>query len=325
MGSDDSVEVTAPSVEEAIIVGLTRLMATRDEVEIEVLDEGSHGFLGIGSREAKVRLVRASRPPVTTAAPATRPISGSAVAVEPTSGELKAPETSEQVPEPSPVVVPVVADEGPVVAAAEESASAEAAPAHAEPEVPGRADQGGQAVGEPVPHQTTPQQRTPPSDGLDRANLAAIAEDIMAHMLPGMDVTSTVEWIDEDRPTLWVSLAGKDADALVGPRARNLHSVQYLFRALIYHRVDGDYNVVVDADGYRRRRRRSLESMAQAKADEAVEKGQTVRLRPMPAHERRIIHIVLRDDERVTTESVGKGQDRAVTIVPVSHSEADRR
>ncbi len=147
----------------------------------------------------------------------------------------------------------------------------------------------------------------------------------MAHMLPGMDVTATVEWIDEDRPTLWVSLSGKDADALVGPRARNLHSVQYLFRALIYHRLDGDYNVVVDADGYRRRRRRSIESMAQAKADQAVEEGQTVRLRPMPAHERRIIHIVLRDDDRVSTESVGNGRDRAVTIIPVSKSETDKR
>ncbi len=57
MALGNDVVVTAPSVEEAIIVGLTRLVATRDEVDIEVLDEGSRGFLGIGAREARVRLV----------------------------------------------------------------------------------------------------------------------------------------------------------------------------------------------------------------------------------------------------------------------------
>jgi spoIIIJ-associated protein len=115
---------------------------------------------------------------------------------------------------------------------------------------------------------------------------------------------------------MWISLDGRDASSLVGPRARNLHSIQYLFRALIYHQLDGDYNVVVDADGYRRRRQRSLESMAKKRADRAVELGKTMRLRPMPAHERRIVHIALRQDDRVTTESVGRGRDRAVTIIP---------
>ncbi len=140
-------------------------------------------------------------------------------------------------------------------------------------------------------------------------------------MLPGLDIQATVEWVDEDRPTLWISLAGHDADALVGPRARNLHSLQYLIRALLYHQSDGSYNVVVDADGYRKRQRRSLETAARAKADQAVAEGRTVRLRPMPPQERRIVHIDLSEDDRVTTESVGKGRDRAVTIVPRSTSE----
>jgi spoIIIJ-associated protein len=153
-------------------------------------------------------------------------------------------------------------------------------------------------------------------EGLDRAGIETAARDIIDNLLQGLSVESTIEWIDEDRPTLWVSVGGRDADSLVGPRARNLHALQYLFRALIYHKVDGQYNVVVDADGYRRRRRRSLESMARKKANQAVEQGQTVRLRAMPAHERRIIHIILREDDRVTTESVGRGRDRAVTIVP---------
>lgn len=155
----------------------------------------------------------------------------------------------------------------------------------------------------------------------DRVRLSALAAEMVANMLPGLEIEAAVEWVDEDRPTIWVSLTGRDADALVGPRARNLHALQYLLRALLYHQSDGNYNVVVDADGYRKRRRRSLETMARAKADQAIAEGHTVRLRPMPPHERRIVHIVLRDDDRVTTESVGKGHDRAVTIVPRSPKE----
>jgi spoIIIJ-associated protein len=154
--------------------------------------------------------------------------------------------------------------------------------------------------------------------GLDRDRLEYIARDIASHLLPNIDVEVSIEWLEEDRPTMWISLEGKDADSLVGPRARNLHSVQYLFRSLIYHELDGEYNVVVDADGYRKRRRRSIESLAEEKADRAVELGRTVRLRPMPAHERRIVHITLRKDDRVATESVGRGRDRAVTIIPVT-------
>jgi spoIIIJ-associated protein len=162
-----------------------------------------------------------------------------------------------------------------------------------------------------------------PSDGLDRDRVEAMAREIVANLLPGLSVDAVIEWVDEDRPTLWVSLEGRDAASLVGSRARNLHALQYLFRSLIYHKCDGDYNVVVDADGYRKRRRKSLESLAEQKAERAVALGTTVRLRPMPAHERRIIHLTLRNDDRVTTESVGKGRDRAVTIIPRSSSDAD--
>ncbi len=291
MGVDESIEVTAPSVEEAIIVGLTRLMVTRDEVEIEVLDEGSKGFLGIGAREARVRLTRGRPRPAKVTAPTPVP------PVEKPAAEMatdRAPAQREAVAEPVDAAPSAVVSD----VAAPEPARVTAEP---EPE---------RVIVEPVA--VAP----PADDGLDREKLAEIAREIMVQMVPGLDIVTTIEWVDEDRPTLWVSVSGKDADALVGPRARNLHAVQYLFRALIYRQLDGDYNVVVDADGYRKRRRRSLESMAQSKANQAVEQGRTVRLRAMPPHERRIVHMTLREDERVSTSSAGKGRDRAVTIVP---------
>jgi spoIIIJ-associated protein len=152
--------------------------------------------------------------------------------------------------------------------------------------------------------------------GVNRDELETVALDVAAGLLQDLDVEVNLEWLHEDRPTLWVAVEGKDAKALVGSRARTLHSLQYLFRALIYHRLDGDYNLVVDANAYRKRRRRSLETLAKRQAEKAVETGETVRLRAMPAHERRIVHITLRDDDRVTTESVGRGRNRSVTVIP---------
>ncbi len=324
MALDESVVVTAPSVEEAIIVGLTRLVATRDEVEIEVLDEGSRGFLGIGAREARVRLVRgriinekdlpAAREPLSVEPPSSTTSSIAAVVpvVEATAPVEPVEPTAPVAPPAAPEVVQQP-DEGP-----RERPRAESSTASSQPSREGGSRDGARPKGAGQP---PVREEVSAVSTADRARLSALAAEMVANMLPGLEIEATVEWVDEDRPTIWVSLTGHDADALVGPRARNLHALQYLLRALLYHQSDGNYNVVVDADGYRKRRRRSLETMARAKADQAVAEGRMVRLRPMPPHERRIVHIVLRDDNRVTTESLGRGHDRAVTIVPRSTEE----
>jgi spoIIIJ-associated protein len=164
-----------------------------------------------------------------------------------------------------------------------------------------------------------PEGRPAPTEpGLDRERVAAIAREVGGRLLKELDVNVKTVWYeDERRPTLWVDIRGKDADSLVGHRARTLHSVQYLFRALVHPQVeDGDFNLVVDADGYRKRRRRSLRNLARKMADKVADSGQSLRLRPMPANERRIIHITLRKDGRVSTRSTGSGRKRAVTIYP---------
>jgi spoIIIJ-associated protein len=318
MESENSVVVAAPSVEEAIIIGLTRLTATRDEVEIEVMDEGSRGFLGIGAREARVRVsckpaeavraeaeVQGSTPVESISQP--EPEREAEVVAEPESARIAAPTEEQELPAPPATAAP----EAEEVATPEASSRPEprrARPVERKPsERPSRRSDDTQRA---------PRAQRPSGAALNREQLEPIAKEITSGLLPGLDIETSIEWVEEDRPTLWINIGGRDADALVGPRARNLHAAQYMIRALIYRRLDGDYNVVVDADGYRKRRRRSLESLAESKADRAVELGRTIRLRPMPAHERRIVHIALRQDERVATESVGKGRDRAVTIVP---------
>ncbi|HNT79006.1 MAG TPA: RNA-binding cell elongation regulator Jag/EloR [Anaerolineae bacterium] len=307
---EDAMEITAPSVDEAIILGLTRMAVTREDVVIETLDEGSRGFLGLGARPARVRLTR--RPvglvevALTPIPPVTAPAAPPPVTLPPapTVRPAPAPETTEEVPADIPETTEAVAEDTEEEAAEEpeETETLRVATAKAESR----------------PARVPRSERTEPLSGnLDHQAIEAVADEVAAHLFAGLRVKAVLSWRQEERVTLWISLRGRDADMLVGPRAQTLNSVQYLFRTLLHHRIEGDYNVVIDADGYRKRQRSSLESLARKKADQAISTGRTIRLRPMPAHDRRVIHMILRQDDRVQTESIGKGENRAITIIPI--------
>ncbi len=305
--STTEVVVAASSVDEAIILGLTRLVATRDEVDVEILDEGSRGFLGIGARAARVRVTRRAQaapsavahPEPTPAIPEPKPV--------PVISELR-PVT----PKPTPAPVSPAPEPEPetVVQAAQ---PVEVSVAESKPVAPAKPAPTPKLT--PVELQEKPRTERP-SGALDRALVERTALEVAENLFAGFSIQCSVSWEQEDRPALWISLRGKDADVMVGPHAQTLDSVQYLFRTLLHRMMEGDYNVVLDADGYRKRRQRSLESLARKMADQAVKSGRNVRMKPMPAHERRVIHMILRKDKRVKTESSGKGHERAITIIP---------
>ncbi len=310
MSPEESIAVavvSAPSVDEAIILGLTRLIATRDEVDIEVLDEGSHGFLGIGAREARVQVMRRAQ--------AASPSVVKPVVPQPEPQPVAAP------PEPEPA--PVSPEPKPAPVSPTPKPEPETAVKATPPAEKAVTTQKSIATEKPTPKpKLTPVELQEkrcaerPTSALDRALVEKTALEVAENLFAAFNIQCSVSWEQEDRPALWISLRGKDADIMVGPRAQTLDSVQYLFRTLLHRLTEGDYNGVLDADGYRKRRQRSLESMARKMADQAVKSGRTVRMKPMPAHERRVIHMILRRDKRVKTESVGKGHERAITIMP---------
>ena len=278
MDAEESVEITA------LLIGLTRLAVTRDEVTIEILDEGSRGFLGLGTRMARVRLTRKDPELVSSTSAISNMTEGDTQSEEPTVTEYVDKDLAEMDSSPSEVSDPVPA----VVNEKEEQPQLSTLVADSQADM------------------TLLYQK------VEEAALAT-AE----HLLGSLSVNLSTEWRNEEyRPTLWISIRGTDADSIVGPRAQTLNAVQYLFRTLVHRQVAGNFDLVVDAAGYRMRRRRSLENMAHKNAQQAIQSGQTVRLRSMPAHERRIIHMILREDDRVVTRSVGSGRDRAITIIP---------
>jgi len=113
-----------------------------------------------------------------------------------------------------------------------------------------------------------------------------------------------------------VDVRGEDLGILIGRRGETLAALQYLTRLIVAKELQQQVAVVIDIEGYRARREQELQRLAVKLADQAVELARTMELEPMPANERRVIHLALRDHPAVRTESVGEGVDRKVTIIP---------
>ena len=293
MDSKGWVEVQAPTVEEAIILGLTRLGITREDAAVQVIEEGSQGFLGLGAREARVRVSRREEKP-SESKPAAQP---TPLPAEPT----PSPETETAAEQKAPVKTP--------------EATAPRSRPRKKPSAEAKAPSAPQP--EPKPKKKPRRERRPVGDS--RKEVEAVVLDVGSHLFGALDVQPKLTWREEDRrPALWLSLEGEDAEALIGRHGETLNAAQFLTRVLVRNEIDGNFNLIVDAADYRWQQYHQLEQLAQKMAQKAVSSGQPVRLRPMPARERRIIHMTLRDDERVRTKSYGSGRGRAVTIFPVS-------
>lgn len=126
----------------------------------------------------------------------------------------------------------------------------------------------------------------------------------------------TIDEYEGDEGELILDITGDDLAVLIGRHGRTLDSLQFLISAITSRKVGYRYPIVVDVEGYKNRQRQKLESIAQNAADKAVSQDRSIKLRPMKPYERRIIHITLRNDDRVETMSEGEGRARRVVVSP---------
>ncbi|MCJ7512484.1 MAG: Jag N-terminal domain-containing protein [Anaerolineales bacterium] len=245
-----SLEVIAPTVEEAVKRGTAQLGVPREALDIHVLDEGSRGVFGLTSRQARVRLVVRGQ---------TLPGAG-------------------QTPEPELVV------------------RGQAPPALAPTAQPESSEEDHEAV--------------------------STARVVVESLLERMEIDAAVDAVwgepsdEKDRRPLLVNIRGGDLSLLIGRKGETLAALQYITRLIVAKETQRPVAVVVDVQGYRARREEQLRQLAKRMAEQAVERGRTMILEPMPANERRIIHLELRDHPQVTTESTGEADQRKVTIIP---------
>lgn len=160
------------------------------------------------------------------------------------------------------------------------------------------------------------------ADGEGDEDALRIAQDTVRELLQRMGVNADVDgrWGQADAPDkiqpLFVDIHGKDLSILIGRRGETLAALQYITRLIVGKELKRPVAVLIDIEGYRSRREDQLRRLARRVASQAVETSRTMTLEPMPAFERRIIHIELRENLDVDTLSVGEGNSRKVTIIP---------
>ncbi len=152
---------------------------------------------------------------------------------------------------------------------------------------------------------------------------ADYAKEVLEGILDRMDLEADVE-IREDDERVVLDVTGEDAGRAIGKKGQTLDALQFLVNKIVNRFPDGRRYIVVDSGDYRDRHDTGLVNMAQREAKRAVEQGRTITLAPMPARDRRLIHLSLAKFAGVTTRSNGEGLGRRIQIIPSSGSRGDR-
>ena len=157
--------------------------------------------------------------------------------------------------------------------------------------------------------------RTPPAqrgaggsvdEELDQ--VADTAVTALKEILARFEISDPViEEYEGDEGEIILDVVGGDLGLLIGRHGRTLDALQTAVGAITTRQLGFRHPVVVDIEGYRHRRRQKVEDIARRAAEKAARQRKPVRLRPMTAYERRIVHVALRNDSRVVTGSEGDG------------------
>ncbi len=148
------------------------------------------------------------------------------------------------------------------------------------------------------------------------SDLAGQVRDLLERITAGIGIRCRIE-IDEDDEVLTASCSGSNLGLLIGKHGQTIDAIQYLLNAIVWRaRPDDRKDIVVDAAGYRDRRRTALEALAVRSAEEAVATHSAVELEPMTAVERKTVHVRLKEFDGVETGSEGTEPNRFVVISP---------
>ena len=157
----------------------------------------------------------------------------------------------------------------------------------------------------------------PPAEAGDEEpdSPAARLRELLDRVCTALGAPVRVE-IHEDEEQLTATLTGPDLGLVIGKRGQTIDAIQYLATAIVFRGMDERKSILVDAAGYRDRRRATLEQQADRAASEAVAAGEAVALDPMSAVERKIVHLHLEEREDVETASDGNEPHRFVVVRP---------
>lgn len=283
-----TVRIKAKTVEAAVEEGMKQLGITRAEAVVHVVEKPSTGLFGLLHKKMAVVDISApeipAEPEETPEAPA---------AEEPRTDDVPA--------------------EAPAAEPAEPEAEEPAAASEAEPEETGeeKTAEPEDAPAEEVPEEKAEEEK--PFDPEEQKKVAEEARKFLENVFRGMHLPVIMECMMNEERILF-SLHGEGLGILIGKHGQTLDALQYLTNLAAGKAAHGRYFVMLDVENYRERRKDTLEALAKRLAGKVKRTGEPVKLEPMPAGERRIIHLALQDDDAVITESEGEAPYRYITI-----------
>ena len=141
-----------------------------------------------------------------------------------------------------------------------------------------------------------------------------VVTEILDTLLGLLDITGRVEVLSDEIP-LALDITGEDLGILIGRRGQTLACLEYITKLIVVRRLKAWLPLTVDVAGYKKHRRDSLQRLAIYLAEQVKSRRRAITMEPMPADERRIVHLTLADNPDVTTQSIGEGESRKVVIL----------
>ncbi len=284
-----SVESTAKTMEEAISLGLEQLGASLADVKIDIVEEGSKGFLGIlGSKPAVVRLT--------------------VLEDEEEASDVLSAFSNEEQEKP--------AEKKPAKKRSEKpkAEKAEAAEKPAKTEKP-KAEKAPKAE-KPAKKEAAPKAEAPvmETNECDPESAEGKAQTFLLDVTRLMGVEVSVNARRDEEGNVRVDMFGDTLGILIGRRGETLDALQYLTSLYVNRGQEGYTRVTLDTENYRAKREEALRRLANRMANRAVKTGRKVVMEPMNPYERRILHSALQQNDAVTTHSEGEEPNRHVVI-----------
>jgi spoIIIJ-associated protein len=156
------------------------------------------------------------------------------------------------------------------------------------------------------------------------ANAKDIGQEALQRIVDLITADATVS-VKEDTDRIFFKVKGGNAAVLIGKHGQTLEAIQYLVEKIVNKQQNERVRVHVDVEGYLKNRRISLQKLATRMAEKVKRTGKPATIDPMSAHDRRIVHIALKDDDTVRTQSVGEGFLRKLVILPKKNSYRKKR
>ena len=152
---------------------------------------------------------------------------------------------------------------------------------------------------------------------IDTKDIADTIRDVIENVFKRMEIDCRIADLKEGESKVYIELESKNSSGLViGRKGKTLEALQFMVNLIVNHKTGSDKKIILDIESYRAKRERALRKMSKDIAFKVIKSGKPWTLEPMNPFERRLIHLTLQNDTRVTTKSEGQGIYRKVTIMP---------